>query len=607
MTRPPSTAPPPGAARIRHLAAWAMLVACPLTAQAQSDAPDSLRALLSAAGPAPASADTTWSDLEELLVRGPRLDASLADGETVPDARPEVVLDQVGAMSCGTPLMRAAERALLRTQGERLSQVSLLLTPPRFAVDSSSAVPGEPLVMRWDASAGSRHGVSRRDADGDRMPDAVQGAMDDARAALRSIVDVVGSDRMPALIEVRLAATPFAEGAALASSIVVPRQLRGPERFQAIAHQLAHVLVRQAAPDAPASFEEAVATWLGETALARATGASLPAHELLPARHPARTLLSPGIGGARSDAAFLRYVAEVTGLPAGWMADVLAALPRHAEDARRSGRSPADASASAVAESLDEVLSHHGLSLAEAVLGAQAWSLEQDLRRLDRRVSVDAELDRLPEETSFSSGDFPPFSQRRFGVALPQGGGVRLAFEPGSALSGAAVALFDDGAVRRFPLQGARDAVTLPASALRRLVVLVSSPEIPRAWSRWPVAGPDDDARLTAGADASWPFVLSQISAEPAPGQVTLSWDTSSEQDVVGWTVERALRLAGPWSPVTSAPFPASSWGAEASYAFVDATARPSLRYHYRVRALLRSGLSEASPSTSLRTLPPAR
>ena len=51
---------------------------------------------------------------------------------------------------------------------------------------------------------------------------------------------------------------------------------------------------------------------------------------------------------------------------------------------------------------------------------------------------------------------------------------------------------------------------------------------------------------VSAASDPTYPFVITAIGGESAPGQVTLSWDTSSEQDMLGWWVERAVRPAGP-------------------------------------------------------------
>ena len=601
----------------RRALACALLASLAMSARADADGPASRRALLQAAGPAPASPETTWRDLEDVLVLGSSLSPELADGATLPDAHPEAVLEQVGALSCGTALTRAAERAISRAPADRRAAIALLLSPPRLSTDLTYAVPGEPLVIRWDANASSRHALLGRDTDGDRIPDPVSAIADESRDLLRRIGDMAGWDRRPAAgpIEIRLAATPFAEGATFASAlgtvVVISRDARGPERLSALAHQLAHAVVRESGAELPPSFDEALATWLGEEAFMDQIEVRLDPARLLPPRHVSRSLLSPGIGAAQGDASFLRFVSDSAGLPASWLADVLAIVPRHAEEARRAGRlGPAEIPQAAVAEALDEVLAHHGSSLAEAVSAHQAWMLEQDMLLRGASVSVDQELDRLPEDLSVRPDDLPPFGQLRFGVQPPPSGGLVLGFDPAEPLRAMAVVSFADGTLRRFPL-GEGAPVTLPAASVQRVVVLVQSPSIPRAWSRWPVAAQASDAdaaRLTAAENPAWPFALESIAAEVQPGQVTLSWDTSSEEDLTGWIVERAVRPAGPWFPLSDAPLPAQAWpDAAASYSFVDTTPRASQRYCYRVRALTGSGLSETTSPTSIRTLPRAR
>ncbi len=584
---------------------------CPGLALADANAPESRRVLLDAAGPAPASPSTTWRDLEEFLARGPEVGAGLAGGTTLPDADAEAVLDRIGALSCGTALVRAAERALPRAEGTRATGIARLLAPPAYAAEGSVAG-DETITVRYDTSVASRHAVSRRDLDGDRVPDLAQAAALESREIADRLATLLGVTPGALRLDIDFAASPYAEGAALPGAppvIVLPRDLRGAEATAALAHQIAHAMTRDLAPDLPASFEEAVATWLGETVLAEREGLRLLPAQLLPARHPARSLFSPGIGEARGDAAFLRFTTDVLALPHAWVGDAIADLPRRLDEARRSPRiAPADAPLAALAEALDGVLSRHGLTLAEAVAEYQSWSLEQDLLRRGLSTSVDVELDMLPEEVRIDPGDIPAFGQRRFGVQLPPGGGVELAFESAEPLTSSAIVLMADGTVRRIPLSGSRG-ITLPASALRRVIVLVQSPTIPRGLNRWQVPGmPATPGRLVVRENLAWPFVLTALSAEPAPGQVTLSWETASEEDMTGWIVERALRPSGPWLVLSAAPLPAQSFAdAAASYAFVDATPRPSLRYHYRVRALTRGGLADLTPTTSLRTLPAPR
>lgn len=583
-------------------------------ARAEGDAPASRRILLEAAGPAPASVETSWEALEELLLVAPSWDTGLADGATLPDARPEAVLERVGSLSCGTALMRAAERAAPRAAPERQAAIRLLLSPPRLATELSHAIPGEPLVIRWDANSLSRHALFGRDTNGDRIPDGIPTLADEARRLLARLTELTGWERGPdAPIEIRLAATPFQDGSlitgpAASSVIVLGREHQGPERLAALAHQLAHALLAPHAAELPPSFEEALATWLGETAFASVAEVDVPAGQLLPPRHARRSLLSPGIGAARGDASFLRFTSEILGLPSSWISDALAIVPRHAEEARRMGRlAPAEIPLAATAEALDESLALQGFTLAEAVAGHQIWALEQDLAFREASLSVDQELDRLPESLRIAASDLPPFGLLRLGVQPPETGGLVVDVDCAEPLRSTLVASLADGTIRRFALDG--QPITLPAGSVRRAVILVQSPGIPRHWSRWPVALVEtDEVRVQARENHSWPFALTSLAAEALPDQVTLSWETSSEEDLSGWIVERAVRPSGPWLPLSEVPLPAQAWpDVAASYSFIDETPRPSQRYHYRVRALTLLGLGETSPPLSVRSLPRAR
>jgi hypothetical protein len=578
--------------------------------------PDAMRVLLEAAGPAPVDKDLSYAQLEELLLHGVRLAPALADGATLPDARPDLVVEQVGLMSCGTGLVRAIEQALPRADSERAEPLRLLLTPPSFAAESALPVQGEAAIIRYEASVLSRHAAPRRSSDGDGQPEAISDLADDVRTSMRRIADLTGWSRRfdDGPLEIRLASVPFDDGEALPTHppiIVIPVQARGASRLAAVAHQVAHAVVHDAAPDMPASFEEALATHLAESVLADELDLSIPAAELLPSHHPQRTILSPGIEGSRDDAAFLRFVTQVLGLPPSFVAEILVAFEHQDETLRDSGRVPADeVPQAAVAEALDEVLGRHGWTLPDALAEAQAWSLEQDLVHRGPMVTVDDEMDRLPAELAIAPSAMPPFSQQRLGIPVPSLGGLKIAFDGCEGLRAQAIVLLADGTVQRFPLEGGRQMLGLPVASLRRAVVLVQAPDIPRRWSAWSATpATTEDARLRVMEDPSYPLVLSALSTESWPGQVTVSWDTSSEEDILGFWVERAMRPAGPWRRVSQAPVPAQSGlGSAASYSLVDATLRTGLAYHYRVRAVTASGLSVVTPAVVAQALPrPAR
>jgi hypothetical protein len=473
-------------------------------------------------------------------------------------------------------------------------------------------VAGEPFIIRYDLSVNSRHAASGRDVNRDTVPDAIGGLADDVRTSSHRVSELLGWTHRGPAIEVVLGRTPFAEGAAIGGSrtmIVVPSELHAPARLAAVAHQVAHVAVQELAAGAPDAWEEAVATFVAETILAEQAGIDVGLEQFLPARHPDRSLLSPGLLASRGDALFLRYL-DMNLAATPWLPAAMAALPRQLENAR--GRlDPRIAGFAAVAEALDEVLAHRGWSLAEAVAEYQAWMLEQDLLVRGLQTSVDAEVDMFPASESRTGDALAAFGQVRFGIQVPPTGGLEIAFDGDTRLAASAVALLDDGSVRRFPVTGGRaQPTTLSGARLARVIVLVQSPQIPASWSSTqPADASHDDPgfRLSAVVDRAYPFQLTSISTEVAAKQVTLNWDTSSEQDLLGWWVERAIRPAGPFLRVVQAPVPALSWpGERSSYSFVDATVLPATRYYYRVQGVTSPGLAEPSPTTAVRTLPAA-
>src|SRR6185503_3982627 len=140
-----------------------------------------------------------------------------------------------------------------------------------------------------------------------------------------------------------------------------------------------------------------------------------------------------------------------------------------AETLRASARVAAeDVPQAAVAATLDEVLERHGWSLADAVAEAQAWSLEQDLLRRGPMVTIDEELDRLPADLALGASAFPPFSQQRLGIPVPSLGGLKISFDGCEGLRALVIVLLSDGTVQRFPLDGGRSMLALPAASLRR-------------------------------------------------------------------------------------------------------------------------------------------
>lgn len=607
---------------VRLLPAAALLLLA-LPAQAQSPHRGDWRSVVA---PAPPAWEPTVEDLERLLAdESARLVTREADdGRTLPEADPSPLLERLGSEApCGTLVVRVAERLLERAELDdaRRDELLGLLEPPSFAARRETSLSG--LRLGWDTSRTSRHALSRRDADGDGEPDLAEAAAADLRHALERLSDRLAWSGPSASrpLAVDLASSAWREGRLAGRAgerrVLLPASLGGEDRLRAAAHQLAHVALAELAPGAPAGWEEAAATFLAEQVVARATGRELSAADFPAAagrddgrRHPRRALSSPGLADCRSDAAFLAHLDARSALPEDWLAELWSELAgRLDREAGRGELTPSTAEALAL-ESLDAVLGRAGTDLASEVSSYLGAALEDELLG-DPGVSVDARLSSWPAVAEHRGAELPPFGQLRFAVPAPESGGLRIDFESDGRAEAEVFALLAGGELRRLPLGGSSwgdRMLRLPGGRLIAAVVLVSAPLLPADLEPWrgesalPAPG---DFRLAVDADAAYPFVLEQLTAEARVDQVRIDWTTSTEEDLVAWHLERARRLSGPWRRVTGVPVPPSSQpGTEWSYTLVDAGVSPGTRYHYRVVGLTTSGLAERTGSVSVLTLP---
>lgn len=97
-------------------------------------------------------------------------------------------------------------------------------------------------------------------------------------------------------------------------------------------------------------------------------------------------------------------------------------------------------------------------------------------------------------------------------------------------------------------------------------------------------------------------FALSSVSAVLVGARtVELRWDTTREQGLFGWFVERAPDPGGPWSRVGIAPLPAMGLDRTGSgYRSVDAGPGVGPGTYYRVVALTRDGLRISGPAVAV-------
>ncbi|HYV84395.1 MAG TPA: hypothetical protein VFB49_00630 [Patescibacteria group bacterium] len=105
--------------------------------------------------------------------------------------------------------------------------------------------------------------------------------------------------------------------------------------------------------------------------------------------------------------------------------------------------------------------------------------------------------------------------------------------------------------------------------------------------------------------DASAPFDLASLTAEPVGRTVVLSWTTASEKGLVGWNLYRSDDPSGPFTRLNDVAVPAyGDSESDTGYLYVDDKARSGRRYYYLVEGINSLGLVERSHVASARTLP---
>jgi hypothetical protein len=110
---------------------------------------------------------------------------------------------------------------------------------------------------------------------------------------------------------------------------------------------------------------------------------------------------------------------------------------------------------------------------------------------------------------------------------------------------------------------------------------------------------------LRGDLDATAPYDLASLTAEPVGRTVVLSWTTAAEKGLVGWNLYRGEQPSGPFTRLNGVAVPAyGDSTSDTGYLYVDDRARPNRRYYYLVEGINSLGLVERSHVTSARTLP---
>ena len=255
-----------------------------------------------------------------------------------------------------------------------------------------------------------------------------------------------------------------------------------------------------------------------------------------------------------------------------------------------------------------------GDTIEAALRDYQVWSLLVGPRDDGRHFSFAARLpgpvfaasaEALPALSIQSDPEVGPMGQAAVLLRSTEPtGGLTVRFEGDLAARWAAdlLPVRNDGALHRVPLAlDAEDAgaLSVPLQDVREVLLLVRNLDAegrPARRYSW-----------AAHFEPGFPAEFGALHAESAgpDGGALVSWETSTEQGLLGFNVLRARSGGGEASRVNPVWIP--SMGASsgpASYSFFDATAVPGVAYRYLVEAVTLLGLKSQSEAVALVPVP---
>jgi hypothetical protein len=211
-----------------------------------------------------------------------------------------------------------------------------------------------------------------------------------------------------------------------------------------------------------------------------------------------------------------------------------------------------------------------------------------------------ASVDALPALSIQSDPEIGPMGQAAVLLSSDEpSGGMTLRFEGDLAARWGAdlLVVSNEGALHRVPLAlDADDAgvLSIPLQDVREVLLLIRNLD--------PEGRPPRRYSWTANFEPGFPAAFGAVRAETAGpgGGALVSWDTASEQSLLGFNVLRA-RDEGEAVPVNPVWIPSlGEPSGPASYSFFDASAVPGVAYRYLVEAVTLEGLKSRSEDVAL-------
>jgi hypothetical protein len=548
------------------------------------------------------------------LAAAPGALALAGAGDRFPEERPatraeaaELVVRGAGdPTGCLVPVLQLLDdRKPFRIPHAVRRSLVLLEDAERLAqAERIEAVDGSGLRLILEPGAGER--FDDTDLDGNGRPDLLDAVVQGWSEAASLIEQVLGL-AVPASTEIVLADLGRFDGyvapaddAATRSRVLLHVSPAGgaPGARRAALHHTVHAALIDAAPNLPAAWNEAVASW-AELVAAPAPDERLALRLSTRARRLDAGLLDDDLSLAPGNALWLAFLDELYGR---------SAVRVTVEELARG---------SDVATALDRALGRvSGDDLATALREFHLWTLLVGERDDGRHFSF---ADRMADARFASTArGLPALSVQADGALAELGasqvllqpatdeGGMHVRFEGDYAARWEADLLLVDrsGALRRvaIPLgENGSGEVTVPLSGLAEAVLLTRN------------LGSEDGAphRYTYAAhlEPDYPFALAALEAvmiDGAGGAVLVSWETSTETDLIGFDLLRERERGGVAVRVNPVWIPAMGDERNATeYHFLDRGAEPGVAYRYRLRGVTRQGLSV--PSRAVRALPENR
>lgn len=527
----------------------------------------------------------------------------MASDEPFPVTRPAnraqaVVVLGGGGSSLPVPCLTALVGAGAGDAPVAARMASELLRGPDPLTDERRWTAADGTLVRYSLSPRSFDRTDGRDLDGDGTADLLAAATTGVGEARALLVDGLGLSG-PGPIEVLLARIGYGvEGYAVepVSSVRTRLVIEGTgataaaDVRRAAIHQFAHAVAFDPTGDGhrlPPAWAESLAAWVE---MRLTGGPDGPTAERLTRRlsRLSEGLITSDLELAAGNALWLSFLEEAYGIHAVRLA---------VEELSASGDERA---------ALDRAVRRAaGATLETALRSFQLWGLLVGERADGSHFSF-AERLISPAFNDVADG-LPALSLRTDQPVQPLGGsyvllnpgtaegGLRLVFEGEFAGEWQVdlVLLRRDGSIHRLPmaLSDGRGEATVPVDQVIELALLVRNLEGEGGqgrgfvWTADPVRGYPFDL---LAAEARW-------SSSGTPG-VAISWETGSEQGLLGFNVLRvdlesgdATKINPVWIPAVGGPTQATS------YQFLDRGADPRRAYVYRVEGVTVDGLSSLS------------